>query len=368
MTLITNKCSARPENTDLRCAFQTESVVWEEMRIENRHRVEDIKQCWISHDSQQRNIYILAICIRNTQTGLKTGQQIEQPCLHFHKNGSWKSRKEKNRPQITMKHRKIRQTLLQNKHIFNIKDTDHQVMQLKDEKAWEKERLKTKEKLKEKFKEIQNCIHLHSQNFASKMLITNRQPARSAPDPGPLPGNIITSWQKNSEVIHYQILKYVLQFDNIQRYINFLQSQLEGISSGWSNTSRELMDSVLGMRRDLFSQTIISIILWSLERSQEGWAYHKKMKNTENIAFPSRFEEPDDSVKWSDREAPARHAAWRLPMLREKNTKNIAGTFCDLQITGGPESPLPRTPPQWDAPFPKVHARLVSFTQFCHLL
>lgn len=31
-------------------------------------------------------------------------------------------------------------------------------MQLKDEKAWEKERLKTKEKLKEKFKEIQNCI------------------------------------------------------------------------------------------------------------------------------------------------------------------------------------------------------------------
>lgn len=50
------------------------------------------------------------------------------------------------------------------------------------------------------------------------MLITNRQPARSAPDPGPLPGNIITSWQKNSEVIHYQILKYVFQFDNIQRY------------------------------------------------------------------------------------------------------------------------------------------------------
>lgn len=252
--------------------------------------------------------------------------------------------------------------------IINIKDTDHQVMQLKDEKAWEKERLKTKEKLKEKFKEIQNCIHLHSQNFASKMLITNRQPARSAPDPGPLPGNIITSWQKNSEVIHYQILKYVLQFDNIQRYINLLQSQLEGISSGWSNTSRELMDSVLGMRRDLFSQTIISIILWSLERSQEGWAYRKKMKNTENIAFPSRFEEPDDFVKWSDREAPERHAAWRLPMLREKNTKNIAGTFCDLQVTGGPESPLPRTPPQWDAPFPKIHARLVSFTQFCHLL
>lgn len=173
------------------------------MRIENRHRVEDIKQCWISHDSQQRNIYILAICIRNTQAGLKTGQQIEQPCLHFHKNGSWKSRKGKNRLQITMKQRKIRHTLLQNKHIINIKDIDHQVMQLKDEKAWEKERLKTKEKLKEKFKEIQNCIHLHSQNFASKMLITNRQPARSAPDPGPLPGNIITSWQKNSEVIHY---------------------------------------------------------------------------------------------------------------------------------------------------------------------
>lgn len=64
--------------------------------------------------------------------------------------------------------------------------------------------------------------------------------------------------------------------DNVQ------QRQLEGISSGPSNTSLELMDSFLGMRRDLFSQSFP--LFWGLERSQESWVY-RKMKNTENIVF-----------------------------------------------------------------------------------
>lgn len=133
-------------------------------------------------------------------------------------------------------------------------------MQLKDEK----ERMKTKEKLK------RSKLHsstVHSQNFASKMLITNRQPARSTPDPGPLPGNIITSWQKNSEVIHYQILKYVCNLiDNIQRCTKV----------SWKVSAQEeqiphVKSSIRSGHEERPFLTIISIILWCLERSQE-WA------------------------------------------------------------------------------------------------
>lgn len=56
----------------------------------------------------------------------------------------------------------------------------------------------------------------------------------------------------------------------------------------------------------------------------------RRWKNTENTVFAaklkltptSRFEEPDDPVKWSDRKAPERHAAQRPPTLRQKIKKN----------------------------------------------
>lgn len=69
------------------------------MHTENRHRVEDIKQCWISDDSQQEHLHFGHLYYR-------IHKQIEQPCLHIHKNGLWKCREEKNRPEITLKQRK----------------------------------------------------------------------------------------------------------------------------------------------------------------------------------------------------------------------------------------------------------------------
>lgn len=188
-------------------------------------------------------------------------------------------------------------------------------------------------------------IYIHK-NFASKMLITTRQPARSALDPGPRPGNIITSWQKNSEVIQYQILKYVLQFN--WQHTALHQRQLEGISSGRSNTSRELMDSVMGMKRDLFSLTIISIILWSLGRSQEGWAHRKKMKNTENIVFAVKTQADSNISLWETR--------WFCQVIRQRGTRDALPEGCQYcekktaktvagTTAGADWCPLPRTPP-----------------------
>lgn len=211
------------------------------------------------------------------------------------------------------------------------------------------------------------------------MLITNRQPARSTPDPGPLPGNIITSWQKNSEVIHYQILKYVLQFN--WQHTALHQSQLEGISSGGTNTSREVIHSFWAWG-ETFSHNHFHyfVVSWEEPRmSQEPTT--KKMKNTENIVFAVKTQADSNVSLWGTRQfcQVIRQRGTRdappegCKSCEKKTTKTIAGMFCDLQWLlvdmRRPPSPLPalcRGHTRWDAPFPKIHTRLVSFTFYCN--
>lgn len=124
-------------------------------------------------------------------------------------------------------------------------------------------------------------------------------------------------------------------------------SQLEGLSSGWSNTSRELMDSFLGMRRDLVSQSFL--LFCGVPRGAgEGWAYRSEMKNTEKIVFAVKTQADCNISLWGSRRfcqvirQRGTREARRLPVLWEKETKNPPTKHSrlvpwPLVITGGHE-------------------------------
>lgn len=118
--------------------------------------------------------------------------------------------------------------------------------------------------------------------------------------------------------------------DNIQRCTE--------VSWKASNTSRGFAS---GHEERPFL-TIISIILWSLERSQEGRGYRTMMKNTENIVFVAKIQADSSVSLWGTRrfcQVIRRGDAPPEGCQRcEKNTtKTIAGMLWPPAFTGGHE-------------------------------